>query len=98
MKAKADKDINGTIYNPTGTVNLVDLGVYWKPIKNLTLTANVNNLFDKKYWNWADISYFAVQSSSAATGGPSSSSLSAANADTYTAPGRNFNVGLRYEF
>ena len=98
VKAKADKDINGTIYNPTGTVNLVDLGVYWKPIKNLTLTANVNNLFDKKYWNWADISYFAVQSSSAATGGPSSSSLSAANADTYTAPGRNFNVGLRYEF
>lgn len=98
VKAKADKDINGTIYNPTGTVNLVDLGVYWKPIKNLTLTANVNNLFDKKYWNWADISYFAVQSSSAATGGPSSSSLSAANADTYTAPGRNFNLGLRYEF
>ncbi len=98
VKAKADKDINGTIYNPTGTINLVDLGVYWKPIKNLTLTANVNNLFDKKYWNWADISYFAVQSSSAATGGPSSSSLSAANADTYTAPGRNFNVGLRYEF
>lgn len=98
VKAKADKDINGTIYNPTGTVNLVDLGVYWKPIKSLTLTANVNNLFDKKYWNWADISYFAVQSSSAATGGPSSSSLSAANADTYTAPGRNFNVGLRYEF
>ena len=98
VKAKADKDINGTIYNPTGTVNLVDLGIYWKPIKSLTLTANVNNLFDKKYWNWADISYFAVQSSSAATGGPSSSSLSAANADTYTAPGRNFNVGLRYEF
>lgn len=98
VKAKADKDINGTIYNPTGTINLVDLGVYWKPIKSLTLTANVNNLFDKKYWNWVDISYFAVQSSSAATGGPSSSSLSAANADTYTAPGRNFNVGLRYEF
>ncbi|AUI66237.1 MULTISPECIES: TonB-dependent hemoglobin/transferrin/lactoferrin family receptor [Glaesserella] len=97
VKAKSDNDINGTIYNPTSTVNLVDLGVYWKPIKNLTLTANVNNLFDKKYWNWADISYFAVQSSSAAAG-PSSSSLSATNADTYTAPGRNFNVGLRYEF
>lgn len=98
VKAKADKDINGTIYNPTGAVNLIDLGVYWKPIKALTLTANVNNLFDKKYWNWADISYFAVQGSSAATGGPNASSLSVTNADTYTAPGRNFNVGLRYEF
>ncbi len=98
VKAKANKDINGTIYNPTGTVNLVDLGIYWKPIKSLTLTANVNNLFDKKYWNWTDISYFAVQSSSAATGGPNASSLSATNEDTYTAPGRNFNLGLRYEF
>ena len=46
VKAKADKDINGTIYNPIGAVNLIDLGVYWKPIKALTLTANVNNLFD----------------------------------------------------
>ncbi|PJG85060.1 TonB-dependent hemoglobin/transferrin/lactoferrin family receptor [Conservatibacter flavescens] len=97
IKAKADKDIHGEIYNPTRNVNLVDLGFYWKPLKNLTLSANVNNVFNKKYWNWADISYFAIQSSSAAAG-PSASSFTANNADTYSAPGRNFNLGLRYEF
>lgn len=96
IRAKADKDIKGTIYNPTRSVNLVDLGVYWKPVKNLTLTANLNNVFDKKYWNWTDISYFAIQSSSESP--DRTASLNSNNAETYTAPGRNFNLGVRYEF
>lgn len=96
LQRKADKDINGTIYNPTKTVNLVDLGIHWKPTKNLTLLANVNNLFDRKYWHWKDISYFAIQSSSASP--DRTASLTAQNADTYTAPGRHWNMEIRYSF
>lgn len=96
IKAKADKDINGTIGNPTSTVNVVDLGVYWKPIKQLSFSAKVNNVFNEKYWNWGDISYFAIQNASASP--DRTATLNKDNAETYTAPGRNFNVGVRYEF
>ncbi|KAE9539310.1 TonB-dependent hemoglobin/transferrin/lactoferrin family receptor [Ursidibacter maritimus] len=96
ISAKSNKDINGKIYNPTTSVNIIDLGAYWKPVKNLTLSANVNNVFNKKYWNWSDISYFAVQSSSASA--DRTATLNKQNVDTYSALGRNFNVGVRYEF
>ncbi|MGR6980244.1 TonB-dependent hemoglobin/transferrin/lactoferrin family receptor [Testudinibacter sp. P27/CKL/0425] len=97
VRAKADKDIDGTMYNPSISYNLVDLGAYWQPVKNVTLSASVNNLFDKKYWNWSDISYLAGRSNqtSAYDG---SVSISNGNADAYTAPGRNFNLGIRYAF
>ncbi|WP_150538566.1 TonB-dependent receptor domain-containing protein [Actinobacillus vicugnae] len=97
-RAKADKDINGSMYNPTGGYSLVDLSFYWKPVQDLTLTANVNNLFDKKYWNWNDISYLALLKGEATTSGNAPIGIDATNADRYTAPGRNFNVGIRYEF
>lgn len=95
-RKKADKDINGSIYNPTSSVNVVDLGVYWKPISALTLSANIHNLFNKKYWNWNDIAYFAMMNASA--NGDNSIAINQSNADSYTAPGRNFNIGVRYEF
>lgn len=94
IKSKSNKQISGEMYNPTSTVNIVDLGVYWKPLKSLTLTANVNNVFDKTYWNWSDISYFVINRS----GGPNSMALNKENAETYSAPGRNYNLGVRYEF
>lgn len=104
-RGKSDKDIEQSssyLYNPTGGYSLFDLGAYWKPTANLTLTANVNNLFDKKYWNWNDISYLALLSKATQDQGRPAASIPMAitsqNADRYSAPGRNFNVGLRYEF
>lgn len=104
-RGKADKDIDASsayLYNPTGGYSLVDLGVYWRPVENLTFTANINNLFDKKYWNWNDISYLALISKATNDQGRPSSSIPMAitqtNADRYSAPGRNFNIGVRYEF
>lgn len=96
-RGKADKDINSNMYNLTGGYSLFDLSVYWKPVKNLTLTANLNNVFDKKYWNWNDISYIALLKDGSTAGSPPIG-INAQNADRYTAPGSNFNVGLRYEF
>ncbi|WP_308569616.1 TonB-dependent hemoglobin/transferrin/lactoferrin family receptor [uncultured Haemophilus sp.] len=104
-RGKLDKDIEQSsayLYNPTGGYSLFDLGVYWKPTANLTFTANVNNIFDKKYWNWNDISYLALLSKATQDQGRAPSSIpmaiTSANADRYSAPGRNFNIGVRYEF
>ena len=104
-RGKSDKDIEQSsayLYNPTGGHSVFDLGAYWKPVENLTLTAGVNNLFNKKYWNWNDISYLALLSKATQDQGRDPSSIPLAitsgNADRYSAPGRNFNVGVRYEF
>lgn len=97
LKAKAEKDMNGTIYNPMKTVNVVDLSAYWQPLKNLTLSANLNNAFNKRYWHWADIAHFAEQRRSLGTP-PTANSLTAENASRYSALGRHFNLGVRYAF
>ena len=104
-RGKSDKDIEQSsayLYNPTGGHSVFDLGAYWKPVENLALTAGVNNLFNKKYWNWNDISYLALLSKATQDQGRDPSSIPLAitsgNADRYSAPGRNFNVGIRYEF
>ena len=61
-----------------------------------------NQLFKQKYWNWNDISYLALLSKATNDQGRPAASIPMAitstNADRYTAPGRNFNVGIRYEF
>ncbi|HGO5815112.1 TPA: TonB-dependent receptor [Mannheimia haemolytica] len=104
-RAKADKDIEQSsayLYNPSTSYGLVDIGVYIKPVKNLTLSANLNNVFDKKYWNWNDISYLALLSKASVDQGRGANgiplAINATNADRYSAPGRHFNVGVRYEF
>lgn len=100
-RQKSDKDINGNMYNPTAGYALVDLGVYWKPVKGFTLTAGVNNLFNKKYWDWNNIAYFANLSDQFATMGQQGVQpfkFDDANSERYTSPGRNFNIGVRYEF
>ncbi|WP_386691654.1 MULTISPECIES: TonB-dependent hemoglobin/transferrin/lactoferrin family receptor [unclassified Lonepinella] len=100
VRAKADKDIYGSMYNPSTSYNVVDFGLYIRPIKDLTLSASLNNAFDKKYWNWADISYFAGNSrgTNMTANSDSSVAISQANADAYSAPGRNYSINLRYEF
>ena len=62
---------------------VLDLGVYWKPMRNLTVNANLNNVFDTKYWRWSDVRGLADNS---------------AVKDAYTAPGRNAQVSVRYDF
>jgi hemoglobin/transferrin/lactoferrin receptor protein len=60
-----------------------DLGFYWKLARNLTVTANLNNVLDLRYWRWSDVRGLA-----------SSSTVK----DAYTAPGRNAQVSVRYDF
>ncbi len=67
----------------TPSYGTLDLGLYWKPSASITINANINNAFDTKYWRWSDVSGLAANS---------------AIKDAYTAPGRNFQVSLRYDF
>ncbi len=70
-------------YFATPAATVINLGASWRPIANLTLHANVNNVFDKKYWNWSDV-----------RGQLASSTV----LDAYSAPGRNVQVSARYDF
>lgn len=59
-----------------------DAGVWYKPVKNIELSANVYNIGDKKYWQHADVA------------GLKSTELN----DLYTDSGRNFAFGLHVKF
>lgn len=83
VQHKQASRISSATYFATPAFTAVDLGASWKPMPNLTLNANVNNVFDKKYWNWSDV-----------RGQLASSTV----LDAYTAPGRNVQVSARYEF
>jgi len=62
---------------------VLDLGVFWKFKQNLSFNFNVNNAFNSKYWRWSDVNGLAKDS---------------AVVDAYTAPGRNYQASLRYDF
>lgn len=66
---------------PSYTV--VDLGAYWKPIRNLAINAKLNNVFDTKYWQWSDVRGLADNSTVR---------------DAYTSPRRNIQVSVHYDF
>lgn len=61
----------------------LDLGMYWKPTAEITLNANINNVFNTHYWRWSDVSGLANNSPIQ---------------DAYTAPGRNIQLSLRVDF
>lgn len=69
---------------------IVDLTAYWRPIRHLTVSAGVFNLFDQKYWIWTDVFRTGI--------GPNTTSPPAASIDRYTQPGRNLAVSLKLDF
>lgn len=69
-------------YAPPSYTTL-DLGFYWKLQRNLTVNANLNNVTDAKYWRWSDVRGLADNSTVK---------------DAYTAPRRNAQVSVRYDF
>lgn len=73
---------SATPFAPDG-YTVLDLGATWKPLRNLSLHANLNNVFDTRYWRWSDVRGLADSSTVK---------------DAYTAPGRNLSVSMRYDF
>jgi hemoglobin/transferrin/lactoferrin receptor protein len=66
-----------------GGYTVVDLSAWYNFSKATRLTAGINNLFDKKYVEWADVRDVSATSTTI---------------DAYTQPGRNFKVSLTHSF
>ena len=62
---------------------LLDMGFHWKPVRNVSVNANLNNALDARYWRWSDVSGLASNSPVK---------------DAYTAAGRNLQASVRYDF
>jgi hemoglobin/transferrin/lactoferrin receptor protein len=82
-KKKADMAADTEFSTPAYTV--FDLHGGLRVARNVHLTAGVDNLFDRKYWRWSDVRGLA-------------DSDGTAKANALTAPGRNFNVGMKLDF
>ncbi len=62
---------------------LVNLSAYWKLDERLSLTARIDNLFDRKYWRWSDVRGLADNSTIK---------------DAYTGAGRQLQLSAQYSF
>ena len=62
---------------------VLDIGATYKPLKNLSLNLNINNLFNTKYWRWSDVNGLAANSPVT---------------DAYSATGRYVQASVRYDF
>lgn len=70
-------------YYNTGGFAILDLTAYYQFSKNLSLNAGIFNLFDRKYFLWADVR---------------NQSPTYAQIDAFSQPGRNASVSLKYQF
>jgi hemoglobin/transferrin/lactoferrin receptor protein len=80
---KAITQMSSTSYYATPSYTEVNLGASWKPLPRVTVNLNVNNLLDQTYWRWSDVRGLADSSTVK---------------DAYTAPGRNLQASVRYDF
>ncbi|XLZ69635.1 TonB-dependent hemoglobin/transferrin/lactoferrin family receptor [Massilia sp. SR12] len=81
--AAKDKDrLPAGLFAP-GSSTVADLGLSWRPQTNISVNVNLNNVFDSTYWRWSDVRGVADNSTVK---------------DAYTAPGRNLQASVRYDF
>lgn len=71
-----------TMVTPSG-YGVVNLSAWYNFSKATRLTGGIDNLFDKKYVEWADVRDLAATSTAV---------------DAFTQPGRNFKVSLTHSF
>lgn len=90
--AKKDKDIDlvsignskaDTTQFASPSATTLDVGMQWRPRKDLRLNVAVNNITNRKYWRWADV--YAVPANSPGV-------------DAYSQPGRNVKLSLVADF
>ena len=83
VQQKGSNRVSSASYFKTPAYTVFDLGGSWKPLPNLSLNVNLNNVFNETYWRWSDVRGLADSSTVK---------------DAYTAPGRNVQVSARYDF
>ncbi|WP_186181739.1 TonB-dependent hemoglobin/transferrin/lactoferrin family receptor [Burkholderia gladioli] len=82
---KSKSDMSDPSFYSTPSFTIVDLHAGYRFSRHVSLTAGINNLFDRKYWVWNDVRGLK-------------DSDGAATIAALTAPGRNFNVGMKIDF
>ncbi|MGS0741744.1 TonB-dependent hemoglobin/transferrin/lactoferrin family receptor [Glaciimonas sp. GG7] len=80
---KRPSDISKPTYFAPPSSTSADLRAGYNFNKHATLYAGVSNLFNNKYWNWSDVRGLADSS---------------IVKDAYTAPGRSFNIGMKFQY
>ncbi|MCX7672728.1 MAG: TonB-dependent hemoglobin/transferrin/lactoferrin family receptor [Thiobacillaceae bacterium] len=70
-------------FRPPG-YEVVDLSLWWRPVKQARLALAVNNLLDRKYWLWSDIRQADARNP--------------LGVDFYSQPGRSLTAALEYAF
>lgn len=89
VAAKKQEDIAGATANTyaPSSYTIINARGQYKANKQLNLYAGINNLFDKKYIDWANISSSGLTQTGATVA-----------SDYHTSPGRNFFVSMNYAF
>ncbi|WP_322044488.1 TonB-dependent hemoglobin/transferrin/lactoferrin family receptor [Paraburkholderia sp. J67] len=82
---KNKSQMSTSTYYSTPSYTILDLHAGYNITRHVSVTAGIDNVFDRKYWIWNDVRGL-------------SDSDSAAKIDSFTAPGRNFNVGMKIDF
>ncbi len=80
---KKPSDVSTAGWYTPKKYDVVDLGGAYRFDKTYSISTYVTNLFDRKYWRWSDVTGIAATSPVL---------------DSYTAPGRAFQVTLRADF
>ena len=94
---KKDRVDSSSFHTPDGTstqfktpgFGILDLTGYYKVTKDVTVSAGLYNLTDKKYWLWDDVRGYDSVGEASVT--------QPANLDRLTQPGRNFSVNLVWD-
>jgi len=94
---RKDRVDDSTFHAPDGTSSqfrtpgfgVLDLTGYYKVTQDVTLSAGLYNLADKKYWLWDDVRGYDGVGEAGVT--------QPANMDRLTAPGRNFSINVVWD-
>ncbi|MBI0326651.1 TonB-dependent hemoglobin/transferrin/lactoferrin family receptor [Burkholderia plantarii] len=82
---KHKSDMSDPTFFSTPSYTILDLHAGYKVSRHVSVTAGIDNLFDRKYWVWNDVRGIRDSDGDAKIA-------------ALTAPGRNFNVGMKIDF
>jgi len=82
---KSKSSMSDPTFYSTPSFTIVDLHAGYHFTKHVSVTAGIDNLFDRKYWIWNDVRGLKDSDGDAKIA-------------ALTAPGRNFNVGMKIDF
>lgn len=87
---------NPTAFRPRG-YGLLDFHVHYQPSERITLTLAVNNLTDRKYWDWGNLNG-GMLGNLMAGNGLNDAGAGGIPADRLTMAGRNISAAVQFEF